>query len=277
MGIKTQLTLQEANHLFDDYRFESIEPTVNGIVDTTYIVHANGEKYILKKYEEALAEQIDDEALLLQRLTACKLNVPSRLVSGNGWHLYTLLKGEVLASVSNFHLQRVARTLSAMHHCTAKMKSSREAFHAQTVSLMLDQMKTGNFTLYKQLSSLRYFRPGRDGIIHADLFLDNVLFDNQRLGVIDFVDAGEGSFAFDLGVTALVWATRGTSVGYLQLFLKIYNQSAPRKIMFQELLASMQIAAQFYTLSRLHKKVGAPWYRTELLQKIKLLKRSGIC
>ncbi len=44
------------------------------------------------------------------------------------------------------------------------------------------------------------------GVIHGDLFRDNVLWEDERItAVLDFESACEGSFAYDLMVTALAW------------------------------------------------------------------------
>ncbi len=45
------------------------------------------------------------------------------------------------------------------------------------------------------------------GLIHGDLFRDNVLFDGARLvGVLDFEQASGGSFVYDLAVCINDWA-----------------------------------------------------------------------
>ncbi len=273
MGVKTVLSLEEANHLFETYEFTQIVPTTEGIIDTTYIVHSDGKKYILKRYEEASLSQIEDERVLLERLQNCGLNVPLHLASSGVWHLYSLLSGEIPGSVQSHHLQSLARTIAVMHHCTKKMRSEREAFPREKSALMLASVKSREFALYKQLSSLLGHQSASDGIIHADLFLDNVLFHKCKAGVIDFIDAGEGSFAFDLGVAALVWATRGSSRGYLQLFLNSYNQHSPKKISMKMLLVSIELAAQIYTLNRTHKGEKSYRHHRELLHKVRVLRR----
>jgi hypothetical protein len=47
MGVKTALTLDQANQLFKAYDFEQIRPTMNGIIDTTYIVENSTASYIM--------------------------------------------------------------------------------------------------------------------------------------------------------------------------------------------------------------------------------------
>lgn len=277
MGIKTTLSLEEANDLFDDYRFENIHPTHNGIIDTTYIVQSGDRRYILKKYEEAAATQIADELHLLEALKTCRFRTPVRLASTGGWHLYSLLEGKVVTTVHYSHIKSVARALAAMHHRTQGMHSSRPACYRPTLLSRLSRLKRENFAMYKRVSPLQHYRPGHDGLIHADLFRDNVLFDGDALGMIDFIDAGEGEFAFDLGVAALAWAVRGTSSGYLKLFLRSYNRCGPEKISYGTLSRAMVRAAHFYTLGRFHNQAGDHRHRMALLRTITMLKRGGIC
>ena len=276
MGVKTPLRLEEANALFDGYQFESIHSTNNGITDTTYIVHDKEKSYILKKYEEASQRAIEEEQLLLEKLKQHRLNTPSCLASNGEWHLYTLLDGDILTTIQMKHLQQLARTMAKMHHATKMMKSSQVVLRPDAMAHGLRALKKRHFALYKRLSRIPCDELRSDGVIHGDLFLDNVLFDGERIGVIDFIAAGQGSFAFDLGVATLIWALRGNSDARLRFLLKTYKH-APKRISLAELCISIQLAAKFYTLRWFEKKWGDFSYRTRLIKRLKQLERSGLC
>src|SRR5262249_9990598 len=48
------------------------------------------------------------------------------------------------------------------------------------------------------------YKPSIDGVIHGDLFPDNVLFDTEAV-LLDFEQASGGSFVYDLAVCLLSW------------------------------------------------------------------------
>ncbi len=90
-----------------------------------------------------------------------------------------------------------------------------------------------------------------EGAIHADLFRDNALFENDTLrGVIDFHYACRGPFAYDLAVAALDWCAddaveHALMAGY-----------AEHRTLTEEELAQWprlkRMAALRFWLSRLH-------------------------
>jgi len=275
MGVKSALSLEKANRLFEGRRFEKLEATTDGIIDTTYIARSGASAFILKKYEEAGRERIEAERRLLERFSRCGITVPSHLASSGEWHLYSCLKGEKVTRANHLHLQSVARTLAKMHRCTHS--GHHPIFDPKETALQLRRVRAKDYSSYRRLYRLRGYRPKREGVIHGDLFVDNALFDGSRIGVIDFIDAGEGSFAFDLGVAALDWALRGRSLGYLRLFLRAYNQHAPRKITLHELTEEIKNAAAFYTLSRIDKKVRSAAHQKALLKRIRHLQWNHRC
>ncbi len=273
MGIKTLLTLDEANRLFKEYGFTQISPTSDGIIDTTYIVENASAGYILKKFEEADEGQVNEERQLLEKLAACRIPVPQHLSSAGGWHLYSRLPGKSPATAAYAHLQTLGRTLARMHRCTCTQKSNRRLFEQGLVLTQLKQLRQEHYKHYIALRRLRHYQPAEDGVVHGDLFTDNVLFAKQRIGIIDFIDAGTGSFAFDLGVTALAWALRPHTPGRVRLLLQSYNQHAPKKIARESLYREIEIAAAFYSLKRICGSRASLAHKKALLQQVSRQRR----
>ena len=92
-----------------------------------------------------------------------------------------------------------------------------------------------------------------DGIIHGDLFPDNALFEGEKLGVIDWIEACGGPFGFDLGVVAFSWCFAGGSPDpqKLDALADAYQSAYPRTSINSEALPRYAAqAALFYGLRR---------------------------
>lgn len=93
------------------------------------------------------------------------------------------------------------------------------------------------------------------GIIHSDLFRDNVLCQNERLnGVIDFYSAGTGYLAFDLAITVNDWCSNPDgrlNQDLCQSLLSAYQQVRRLTPSEQALWGDfLRVAALRYWLSR---------------------------
>ena len=249
MGVKTSISLQKLNQLFPSYRFSKIIPTKDGIMDTTYIVQNSKESYILKHYERDIKQKIILDAKLLKQLKGIGLNVSTLLDANDGWYIYTKLKGLKPTQIKTFHIQSLARFLAKMHNYTYK-KSLHTKFVKQTeIKSMLYLVKQTNYYKYKKFVKLQdeVFRV--DGVIHGDIFKDNTVFDDKKIGIFDFSDSADGSFVFDAGVSLFGFDVR--SELFLKLFLKSYNQQTNKKLTLQELKRSKDLASMFYGLKRI--------------------------
>ena len=130
MGVKTVLTLQEANQLFPSYNFVSITPTKNGIIDTTYIVRNSSSEYILKKYERETGEKIQTEQALLKLLSAHNCNTPKYLQKNQEWYLYTKLSGDIPKNVQLYHIHALARFMASSELSTITTSEAPPTFAA---------------------------------------------------------------------------------------------------------------------------------------------------
>jgi len=121
------------------------------------------------------------------------------------------------------------------------------------VTEALKYTKANYFSYYKKFEFLKYFTHKNDALIHGDIFKDNTIFNGKKIGVIDFIDSACGTFAYDVGVALIGFDAREKNDYFINLFLKSYNQHAPKKLDKKIVLKKMKIAASFYALKRVHK------------------------
>jgi Ser/Thr protein kinase RdoA (MazF antagonist) len=252
MSVKTLLTLQELQALFPSYDFIKITPASLGIQDTTYIVENAKERYILKKYEREIANAAVQERALLKKLKSAGFNTPLFIEKSHAWYLYEKLKGEHTKVVTTAHIQSLARCIAQLHSQTYKMQCSTNFIEKYPLAKMLNFTKSSSFFYYKKLQPLLRYRAKNDGIIHGDIFQDNTVFEGTKIGLFDFIDAGCGAFAFDVGVALLSFNTKKRDPYFINLFLNTYNQNAPKKLDTKTVQKNIQTAARFYALLRIN-------------------------
>jgi len=250
MGIKTPLTLKEAQKLFADFDLQRLIPTKDGVIDTTYIAIAAKKAYILKKYERSIDAKIAFDTKLLQKLHHHKLNVPLLLAQNKGWYLYTKLSGSHPKQSELQHIQLLARAVAHFHQCTQDIKRQKSFLQNYSLHTILNTIKTKHYSYYKKLSSLTRYKQECDGFIHGDIFKDNTLFEKNSVGLFDFIDGGCGSFAFELGVIEISF-NPNQKKSFTKMLLRTYNQTAPKKITPQELALAVTNAAKLYALLRI--------------------------
>ena len=247
MGVKSNLTLQEAQRLFSKYSLETLTPTINGVVDTTY----STKNYILKKYERSIEQQIQEDSMRLEKLHTLGFNVPKLLSYSKTWYLYTKLKGVSPKAISYYHIQALARFMARLHQQT--LPSQVKFIESYEIEKRLTALKRNSFFYYKKLLPLKDFQEQCDGFIHGDIFKDNTLFEKEKIAVFDFIDGGLGSFAFDIAVALLSFNPKNKS-SLNRLFITTYNHNTLKKISLETLKRHHKIASYFYALLRINNK-----------------------
>ncbi len=200
MGVLTPLTPAQ---LHDHFPCTRLIPTADGVSDTVYRCDLG----VVKLFEKASPDAVHAEHELLKALRP--LPVPQPLGEPFVLHskpctLYEMLRGESLKKAEPTHIVQIASFLRHFHGLTAKRRSSNVSlFTPQRLRGMIE--RSGSEELGKHLHLLD-LELANDGVIHGDLFLDNALFEGGKLsGVIDFIEACEGDFLFDLAVVAASW------------------------------------------------------------------------
>jgi len=225
MGLVTKISLQEAQELFAIFSFTKLTPTTEGIIDTTYIVENSNKKYILKKYENKTPLQLQNHIEFLNRLARHNLNVPQLVAESNLWFLFNYIKGEHPTSITYFNLRQIAINTRKIHNCTRGYYVKRHIFDRINILDALKYQKKDSFYYYKKYLDLKNMQRSVDGLIHGDIFPQNILITNSNIAIIDFIDAADGSLIFDLAVALSSLAKHPNRQHHIENFENFYNQT----------------------------------------------------
>jgi homoserine kinase type II len=208
-----------------DFTVTSLVATTDGNTDSVYIVD---KKYILKVFEKADKVSVNQEIQLLALLNG--LPVPMVIgkvfcIKNRPALLYSKLKGKSVKKATKKQIKEIALFLKRFHKITyGKTTKNRDIFDKKRVEKLVIASKDEK--LICAYNSL-HVELQNDGIIHGDLFLDNVLFEKDKLSaVIDFIDACCGDFIFELAVVAFSWDLKNSD---LEVLISNYDEDINRQ------------------------------------------------
>ena len=231
MAVYTDVTDDELRAFVADYDLGdvlSFQGIAEGVENSNFAVRTSRGSYILTLYEKRVAAQDLPFFLnLMEHLAARGVSCPTPLHTKDGVALRTL-KGRPAAMVTFLeglwprriavsHCQQLGTALARLHRAGADFGMRRandlsvagwgkllSATHAQA-----DGVKVGLAAAldaeYRELAE-RWPSGLPTGVIHADLFPDNVFFLGDTLsGLIDFYFACTDALAYDLAVCLNAW------------------------------------------------------------------------
>jgi len=254
-----------------------LQGIASGITNTNYFVTTTSGRYVLTLFEEHTAEELpyflDLMAYLAERGVPC----PRPVENVDGKHLGELngkpaalvscLRGRDLETPSAAHCAEVGRVLAEMHIAgqgfPSLMQNPRGSqWRKATAAKVREFLSAEDQALLSQALALDASLNLDDlprGVIHADLFRDNVLFDGDRLGgLIDFYYACNDALLYDIAIAVNDWCVSEEGVvddARMQALLKAYH--AVRPLTDAEHVAwpaVLQVAALRFWVSRLLDK-----------------------
>lgn len=260
MAVYTQLANEDIATLLDaTYGLGKLALAVGiaqGVENSNYLIEMEGgAKYILTLYEKRVAAaDVPFFLELMQHLAAQGIACPEPVarrdgalwgeVAGRPAALVTFLPGKSYTRLENAHCAGVGGALAQLHAGVAGFAGSRENTLSlagwktlyETIETRVDEVQPGLRQLIAhELGYLEEHWPAETalprGIIHADLFPDNVFFDGDRVsGVIDFYFACSDFFAYDLAITMNSWCferDRSFNRTKAQLLVAEYQKHRP--------------------------------------------------
>lgn len=237
MAVYTPLTNEAISELLDrDFSVGALAFAVGiaqGVENTNYLIattDAAGQehKYILTLYEKRVKpEELPFFTGLMQHLAQAGVQCPQpvarrdgqliSMLEGKHAVLVSFLEGKSRTRFTNTHCASVGAALAQLHGAAQGYAGQRanalsldgwQAIAAK-VGARFDEIQPGLAALvHDELAFLATHWP-QDlprGIIHADLFPDNVFFiDDAVSGLIDFYFACDDMLAYDLAITINAW------------------------------------------------------------------------
>ena len=206
----------------------SYKGIAEGVENSNFLVHTSNGYFILTLYEKRVAEEDLPFFLgLMEHLAARGLNCPQPVRATDGTALgvlagrpaaiVTFLDGLWIRKPGVGHCAAVGEALAKLHLAGSDFKMTRaNALSVTSWRPLLeragargDEVRPGLCAeVARELDVLEKSWP-RDlpqGVIHADLFPDNVFFLGDRLsGLIDFYFACTDTLAYDVAICLNCW------------------------------------------------------------------------
>lgn len=254
-----------------------LQGIASGISNTNYFVTTTTGRYVLTLFEEHSAEELPYFLSLMTHLAERGVPCPHPVMrldgvqldelNGKPAALVTCLRGRDISEPSVTQCAELGRVLANMHVAGASFTENsldtrdvvwREATAGKVFDLLsADDQAMLTQTMKRQADLNIQALP--QGVIHADLFRDNVLFDGDEIGgVIDFYYACRGAYLYDVAIAVNDWcvnADGSLDALRVKVLLNAYHAIRPFTPAEQSAWPSMlPIAALRFWLSRLKDK-----------------------
>ena len=232
MAVYTKVNFAEAHEFLEKYySIEDLEELIEipqGVENTNYIIKTKNKKFILTLYESRVSHSdLPFFINLLVALNDKNIECPNPIKMKNGGYtkilnnkhaaIFSFLPGKSATAIKNEHCFLVGQTLANIHLKTTDLNLHRE--NTLSLKYLTDLLNLINQTpgnphskLYMDISNEYDFLMKNwptdlpKGIIHGDLFPDNIFFQNNKLtGVIDFYFACNEFYIFDIAICINAW------------------------------------------------------------------------
>ena len=296
MAVYTKISNKEIifiNSQFKIDKIKSFKGIKKGIENTNYLLKSKNKKFILTIFEKRVSnKEIPFFMKLMDKLNNSKINCPKPLKNNNGKYLIKLknktacivsfLKGKDKNKLNLKNCFEVGKIIAQMHLVTKNINLSRKnSMGIKNLDPLLKSIKfrPNKFSnlksfLANNLKEIKKNWPKKlpKGIIHGDLFIDNIFFKKNKLsGIIDFYFAANDYFMYEIAIciNALCFDNKKSKFKINKQKIKslIEGYESIKKISLKE-KKSLNIlcrgAAIRYLLTRLYDYSNTP--KTALIQ-----------
>jgi len=290
MAVYTKINKKDISYInkkFEVKKIINFKGIKQGIENTNYLLKSKNNKFILTIFEKRVSKkEIPFFMKLMDKLNDSKINCPKPLINKNGNYLIKIknktacivsfLEGKDKKSLNLKNCYDIGKIIAQMHLTTERIKLYRKnSMGIKNLNPLLKSIKfkSKKFPNIEKFLKTNFRNINKswpknlpNGIIHGDLFMDNIFFKNNKLlGIIDFYFAANDYFMYEIAicVNALCFDKKNSKFKINKKKIKnlIKGYESIKKISFKE-KKSLNIlcrgAALRYFLTRLYDYTNTP-------------------
>ena len=226
MAVYTKINQKEINIINKNFNIDKVinfRGIKQGIENTNYLLKSKKKKYILTIFEKRVdAKDLPFFMRLMYGLSKLKIKCPKPVKSINGRYLIKLknknacivsfLNGKDKKNLSPKDCYVVGKNIAKLHNASKKLKLYRKNALAvpklnkllSSINKKIDKVQNNILSdMRNEYKTLRKSWPKNlnSGIIHCDLFIDNIFFYKRKYyGFIDFYFSANDFLAYELSI-----------------------------------------------------------------------------
>ena len=252
MSVHTPVPLAELESLLSRYDLgELIDYTgiKDGVTNTNYVLTTDTGRYILTLFEQLDPAEIELFLNITTSLQQQGFPCPVTMLNKQGRALQSVchkpavisecLAGDTLRHQPSLNqCQALGQTIARLHQLGQNISqpwpidTRDNTWRHETCQSVLTRInKDDKQLLLDEVSFQDRTWPLPQGLIHADVFRDNVLFSDQKLsGIIDFFYSCKGYYLYDLAIIVNDWCLNDDfSINEARFlhFINAYQQQRP--------------------------------------------------
>lgn len=262
MAVYTHLNFEDMANITKQYNLivYSFEGIPEGILNTNYLLYTDKGKLILRVLEGNRSFESEKEELdfLLELSKIIPCTVPFKTVNGETlirykdklMSLFYYIEGKKIEKITPDYLTQIGILLGKFHKFSQNKVINRKTriddnYYLSKLNLdcvdIEKEEREKILRLHKKLTDIDFLSLPK-GIVHNDIFPDNVFVNNNNIvGILDFNDATFAPFIFDIGIIINFWIRikKLNSIQekeHIKIFLNAYESIRKLTIKEKELL-----------------------------------------
>ena len=256
MAVYTELTKSDISEFLNSYKIGDLitfEGIIEGVENSNFKLNTSKNNFILTVFEK----RVDSKDLpffikLMNHLYKKNIKCPCPIIDIDGNYIKEIkdkpsvivsyVQGKWIKSIKNIHCEQLGQNLAKMHLASNDFKLSRyNSMGMNEWSSLFSNFNSERKSQYNEIYDIikkelifikkEWPKDLPSGVIHADLFQDNVFFENDIFsGIIDFYFACNDFYAYELAVCLNAWCferDQSFNITKARLILNNYQKERP--------------------------------------------------